>query len=95
MTPARAVKAYREAAQRIFGLTKEEAAASIVTAKNDPGGWSDNAAGIIYLEDQAIGPHLSYYGSCGFENCLRLAEEAGIGGFIEYVNSAVAAIHLK
>jgi len=93
------VKAYREAAMRLFKCSAVEAEVYIRAPENDPGQWSPNALGIIYLEadgrkegdEMLIPAHLDYYSSYGFNNCIKLSEEAGVG-FIEHINAAVAAI---
>lgn len=93
------VDKYRKAAMELFGANEKEAANYIRNPKNDPGKWSPHALAIIYLEPDGRFPEdtfcipdaLDYYGR-GFDNCIALAQAAGVG-FIEYINPAVAAVY--
>ena len=86
------IKKYRKAAMSLFGATRAEAELAIVAPWNDPGEWAPNSQAIIYLEfDGPLSEALDYWGD-GFENCIRLGEKAGLG-YIEYINSAVAAVY--
>lgn len=92
------VNAYRKAAKALFGANEAEVAHYIRSPEDDPGQWAPNSLAVIYLEpygfreDTGIIPHmLDCYGN-GFENCIRLAESAGVG-YVEYINAAVAAVY--
>lgn len=92
------VSKYRKAARKLFGANAKEANWYIKSPEEDKGGWAPESLAIIYLEcdgrfpeDQfSIPSALDYYGA-GFDNCVRLQEEAGVG-YVEYVNAAVAAV---
>ena len=84
-----AVKAYRQAAQKLYGYTQAEAEACIYSPKDDPGGWAPDALVILNLE-QGLS-RLGLYAPDWLEEGLRLGEEAGVG-FVEHINGAVAAV---
>ena len=94
------VNKYRKAARKLFGASAKEAEVYIKTPKEDTGGWAPRSLAVIYLECDgrfpedrfAIPEALDFYGDEGFENCVKLAEEAGVG-YIEYVNAAVAVVY--
>lgn len=94
-----AVQAYREAAQRLYGVSPEEAATYIKAPEDDPGGWAPDALAIVYLEADMRTPsdtgtiptRLGYWSQGGLEECIRLGQAAGVG-FVEYINAAVAAV---
>ena len=94
-----AVAAYRAAAAKLFGANEVEQACYIRHPLEDTGQNSPEALCIIYLEADGrdkgdkfrIPDALGYWTHHGFENCIRLAEEAGIG-FVEHINPAVAAV---
>jgi hypothetical protein len=93
------VEAYRKAAIKLFGANPAEAEQYIVSPQLDTGEWATDSMVIIYLErdgrfqeDQfAIPNALGYHEDNGFANCLRIAQEAGVG-YVEYINCAVAAV---
>jgi hypothetical protein len=96
----KAVDAYRAAAAKLFQANEVECRTYIVDPTEDTGQWAPDALAIIYLEpdmrqkeDEGIIPNsLSYYEPDGFENGIKLGQEAGIG-FVEYINAAVAAVY--
>lgn len=94
------VKAYRMAAQALWGANPVEAAHYIVDPADDTGEWAPNSLAVIYLEphggfpeDEFTIPYaLDYYSGGGFDACIELADKAGVG-YIEYINAAVAAVY--
>jgi hypothetical protein len=96
----KATTAYRRAAKKLFGANDTESRSYIKSPADDPGEWAPEALVIIYLEpdfrfpeDTGVIPdRLSYYGDLGFDNCIALAEAAGVG-YVEYINAAVAAVY--
>lgn len=94
------IEQYREAAKRLWGANDAEVRAYFKEPHEDTGEWAPHSLGVIYLEpdgrfkeDTFVIPNkLSYYGPSGFDSCLALSEAAGIG-YIEYINTAVAAIY--
>jgi len=87
-----AVELYREAAMRLYGLTRTEAERSIYSSEDDPGEWAPDALAVICLENgDGLSDACGYYSPGGLDECIRLADEAGIG-FVEWINPAVAAV---
>ena len=88
-TATNVVSAYRKAAQKIYGLTHQEARQVIYTPKDDRGEWAPGALGIVSFEDGLLP---DYWSPDFLDSCVRLDREGGMGTFIEPVNAAVAAI---
>lgn len=89
---ANAVEAYRTAAMKLYGITRKEAEAAIVAARDDRGGWAPDADAIIYLENgDMMAAHLDYWGN-GLEESCRFSDAVG-RGFIEHINAAVCAVY--
>lgn len=85
------VEAYRDAAMRLYGITREQAEHSIVHPDDDKGEWAPTAQAILYLERAALAP-LDYWGMDHLGACIELSNEAGMG-YIETINPAVAAVY--
>ncbi len=96
----RARDAYRRAAIKVLGVSKQEAETYIINPDDDTGENAPGALVVIYLEadcrekgDEGVLPDLlGYYTTSGPERCVDLANEAGVG-YIEYINGAVAAVY--
>ena len=90
------VAAYRRAAIRVLGITKEEAEHYIRLPEDDPGENAPDALAIVYLEqtghDSGLIPtYLDYYGE-GAGNGFELDKAANVDAHLEYQNAAVAAV---
>lgn len=84
-----AVKAYREAAVKLWpGYTPAQAARGIVHPDDDAGQWAPGALAVIYMEGQTP---MQYWGN-GADDGFRLGELAGVG-YVEFINAAVAAVY--
>jgi len=83
-----AVKAYRAAAVKLWGMTPEDAAKGIVHPDEDRGEWAPGSLAVIYMEGQTP---MDYWGN-GHEDSFKLGELAGIG-YVEFINAAVAAVY--
>jgi hypothetical protein len=84
------VEAYRAAAMKLYGISREQAEFAIVEPSEDSGEWAPKSHAILYLEREALA-QLDYWGYDHLGECVRLADEAGFG-FIETINPAVAAV---
>ena len=85
----KAVTAYRRAARKLYGYTREQAEVCIYSPANDPGEWAPDALVILNLE-RGLGP-LAYYGPDFVGGGIELQEEAGVG-FVEHYNAAIACV---
>ena len=88
-----AAKAYQEAAQRLYNISKADAEQAIVPADQDRGEWAPNALVVLYLEHAALAP-LAYWGRDHMGACHALESASGQSDtFIETINAAVAAVY--
>lgn len=85
------VEAYRKAAMKLYGISREQAEHSIVHPHEDTGEWAPESLAVLYLERAALAP-LDYWGMDHLGACIELANEAGVG-FVETINPAVAAVY--
>ena len=86
-----AVARYREAAVKLYGISREEAEEAIVAPADDTGEWAPGSLAVIYLEYGHTQP-ISYWSNGALDACLALSCAAGVG-YVEYVNAAVAAVY--
>ena len=84
-----ATEAYRGAAVKLYGYSREQAEACIYSPENDPGEWAPRALVILNLEKGL--PALGLYSGDWLEESSRLGSVAGVG-FVEHINGAVAAV---
>lgn len=86
----KATTAYRRAARKLYGYTREQAEACVYAPHADPGGWAPEALVVLNLESGLEA--LNVYSDAAFEEGLRLAEEAGVG-HVESLNGGVSAVY--
>ena len=85
----KATTAYRRAARKLYGYTREQAEACIYAPHADRGEWAPTALVILNLE-AGLEP-LAYHGPDFVGGGIALQEAAGVG-FVEHHNAAIAVV---
>ncbi len=95
MSKKEVTQAYRKAAIKLYGCTEDQVALSIRNPEEDSTAreWAPNALAVLFFEyKDGMGSACGYWEPDGFEECLKLAKEAGVG-YIEYQNAAVGGVY--
>ena len=85
----KATTAYRRAARKLYGYTREQAEACIYPPHADPGEWAPK--GLVILNLEAGLEALDYYGPDFVGGGIALQEAAGTG-YVEHHNAAIAVV---